>query len=148
MSIDGLDDATIRDLLLGVRRIALIGASARPDRPSFGVLGFLLRMGKEVTPVYPGLAGQAILGRPVAADLAAAAPFEMVDVFRASEHVGPIVTEAARLGARAVWLQLGVVNEAAAAAGRAAGMTMVMDRCPAIEWRRLGLPPAPSAPWS
>ncbi|WP_203072633.1 CoA-binding protein [Falsiroseomonas ponticola] len=133
-------DDTIRDLLLKTRRIAVVGASDRPDRPSHGVLGFLLARGYEATPVNPTLPGQAIQGRPVAARLADAAPLDMVDIFRRSAEAGAVVDEAIALGARSVWLQLGVVDEAAAARARAAGLTVVMDRCPAIEWRRLGLP--------
>ena len=139
MHIDGLNDEAIRDILGQTRRIALVGASSKPQRPSFGVLGFLLAQGFDVSPVNPGLAGQQIQGRTVVADLAAAAPLDMVDLFRASEHVGPAVEEAVRLGARTVWMQLGVVNEPAAALARQAGLRVVMDRCPAIEWPRLGM---------
>jgi predicted CoA-binding protein len=132
-------DATIRDILTRYRRVALVGASAKPERPSHGVMGFLLRHGFEVTPINPGLAGQTIHDRTILARLEEAAPLEIVDVFRASDQVGPVVTEAIRLGAKVIWLQLGVVNREAAAEGRAAGLTVVMDRCPAIEWPRLGL---------
>jgi predicted CoA-binding protein len=135
------DDAAIRDLLLRTRRIAVVGASDRPDRPSHGVFGFLLARGYDAVPVNPVLAGRAVHGRPVLASLAEAAPLDMVDVFRRSAEAGPVVDEAIRLGARTVWLQLGVVDEAAAARARAAGLAIVMDRCPVIEWRRLGLPP-------
>jgi predicted CoA-binding protein len=134
-----ISDATIREILSTPRRIALVGASARPWRDSHHVMAFLLRQGHDVTPVNPLLAGQAIHGRQVVADLAAAAPLEMVDVFRASQHVGGVMDEAIRLGARIVWLQLGVIDHAAAARGRAAGLVVVMDRCPVIEARRLGL---------
>jgi predicted CoA-binding protein len=137
--MDGLDDATIRDILTHTRRIALIGASANPARASHQVMGFLLARGYEVTPVNPGLAGQTLLGQPVVASLDQAGPLEMVDLFRASEHVMPVVEDAIRLGAKVVWMQLGVVNEAAAEAARQAGLTVVMDRCPKIEWARLGL---------
>ncbi len=99
----------------------------------------MLSHGFEVTPVNPGLVGESIQGRPVVGGLADAGAVEMVDVFRASDNVGPVVDEAIRVGAGTVWMQLGVVDEAAAARGRAAGLTVVMDRCPAIEWRRLGL---------
>ncbi|WP_135467781.1 CoA-binding protein [Crenalkalicoccus roseus] len=135
-----MTDDEIRDLLLATRRIAVVGASDRPDRPSFGVARFLVERGYDVTPVNPALAGRALHGRPVAADLAAAAPLDLVDVFRRSELAGAVVDEAIRLGARAVWLQLGVVDEAAGARARAAGLRFVQDRCPVIEWRRLGLP--------
>ncbi len=139
MAADGLADAEIARILKETRRIALVGASDKPGRPSFGVMGFLLRHGFDVVPVNPGLAGRTIQGREVVASLAEAAPLDMVDVFRAPEHVGPVVDEAIRLGARTLWMQLGVVNEAAAEAGRAAGMIVVMDRCPAIEFPRLRL---------
>jgi predicted CoA-binding protein len=91
-----------------------------------------------VTPVNPGLAGQRILDVEVVATLAAA-PLDLVDVFRASEAVGPVMDEAIALGAKTVWLQLGVINQAAAAAGREAGLAVVMDRCPKIEAARLRL---------
>jgi predicted CoA-binding protein len=129
-----------RDLLLATRRIALVGASARPDRPSYGVMRFLLDRGYDVTPVNPGLAGQEIHGRRVVASLAEAAPLDMVDVFRRSEEAGAVMDEAVALGARSVWLQLGVVDAAAADRARALGVAVVMDRCPAIEWRAHALP--------
>jgi hypothetical protein len=132
-------DSDITAILQGTRRIALVGASAKPDRPSYGVMRFLLAQGYDVTPVNPGLAGQEILGRRVVASLAEAAPLDMVDLFRNSADVEAPVQEAIRLGAKTIWMQLGVVNETAAAAARAAGLNVVMDRCPAIEIPRLGL---------
>ncbi len=135
----------IRELLLTTRRIALVGASNKPDRASFRVMRFLLERGYEVTPVNPGLAGQEILGRPVVARLADAGPLDLVDVFRRSAEAGAVMDEAVALGARAVWLQLDVVDEAAAARARAQGVTVVMDRCPVIEWRPAGLPDRISA---
>jgi predicted CoA-binding protein len=134
------DDAAIRDLLLATRRIAVVGASDRPDRPSHGVFRFLLDRGYDAVPVNPALAGREIQGRAVVAALDQAAPLDMVDVFRRSAEAGAVVDEAIRLGARSVWLQLGVIDPAAAERARAAGLAVVMDRCPAIEWRRLGLP--------
>lgn len=139
MSIDGLDDAAIRDLLLNTRRIAVVGASANPMRPSHEVSGFLVARGFEVTPVNPGLAGQSLHGTAVVGRLEEATPLEMVDIFRRSEEAGAVVDEAIRLGARAVWMQLGVIDTAAAERARAAGLTAVMNRCPVIEWARLGL---------
>jgi uncharacterized protein len=139
MSIDGQSDATIRAILTGTRRIAVVGASDKTWRPSFGVFRFLLARGYDATPVNPQLAGRAIHGRTVVASLAEAAPLEMVDVFRNSANAGAAVDEAIRLGALVVWMQLGVVDEAAATRARAAGITVVMDRCPVIEERRLGL---------
>jgi predicted CoA-binding protein len=139
MSIDGQSDAAIRAILTGTRRIAVVGASDKPWRPSHGVFGFLLTRGYDATPVNPLLAGRAIHGRTTVARLEDAAPLEMVDIFRASANAGAAVDEAIRLGARTVWMQLGVVDEAAAVRARAAGITVVMDRCPVIEVRRLGL---------
>ncbi len=143
---DGLNDADIREILSATRRIAVVGASNRPERASYGVMAALLSRGYEVTPVNPGLAGQAIHGRSVVASLAEAGTLDMVDVFRASDSVGPVVDEAIRLGAKTVWMQLGVINEAAAAAARQAGLRVVMDRCPKIEFARLGTAPARGAP--
>ena len=135
-----MDSAAIRDLLLSTRRIALVGASLNPMRASHEVMGFLLARGYDVAPVNPGHAGQSVHGQRVVGSLDEAAPFDLVDLFRASEHVLPPVRDAIRLGAKAVWMQLGVVNEQAAEEARAAGLAVVMDRCPKIEWRRLGLP--------
>ncbi len=141
MTHDGNDDATICDILLTTRRIAVVGASDRPDRPSHGVTRFLIDRGYDVAPVNPGIAGRDLHGAPVVESLAAApGPLDMVDVFRRSADAGAVVDEAIRLGARSVWLQLGVTDDAAAARARAAGLRFVQDRCPVIEWRRLGLP--------
>jgi uncharacterized protein len=135
-----MTDVEIRDILLTTRRIAVVGASANPARPSHGVAGFLVARGYDVTPINPGLVGQTLHGAPVAAGLAEAAPLDLVDVFRRSEEAGAVVDAAIRLGARTVWLQLGVVDAAAGARARAAGLRFVQDRCPAIEWHRLSLP--------
>jgi predicted CoA-binding protein len=140
-----LSDSEIRETLVTTRRIAVVGASDRPERPSYEVMQALLAHGYQVVPVNPGLAGQEILGQAVVATLAQAMPLDMVDVFRAADQVAPVMDEAIRLGARTVWLQIGVVNAAAAAAGRAAGLRVVMDRCPKIELRRLGVAPAGDA---
>jgi uncharacterized protein len=139
MAVDNQSDDTIRAILQSTRRIALVGASAKPWRPSHGVMRFLLDHGYDVTPVNPGLEGQQIHGQTVVARLDGAAPLDMVDVFRNSAHVGGVVDEAIRLSARVIWMQLGVIDEAAAARARAEGITVVMDRCPVIEERRLGL---------
>ena len=135
-----MTDDEIRDILLNTRRIAVVGASDRPDRPSFGVARFLVDRGYAVTPVNPGIAGRALHGAPVVANLAEAGPLDMVDVFRRSDDAGTVVDEAIRLGARTVWLQLGVIDDAAGERARGAGLRFVQDRCPVIEWRRLGLP--------
>lgn len=134
-----MSDEEIRRILTQTKRIALVGASAKPERASYQVMEFLLENGFDVTPVNPGLAGQEILGRKVVASLAEAAPLDMVDLFRRAEEVEVPVEEAIRLGAKTVWMQLGVVNETAAGKARAAGLAVVMDRCPAIEMPRLGL---------
>lgn len=133
-------DDEIRGILLSTRRIAVVGASDRPVRPSFGVMAFLRDRGYALAPVNPGIAGRTLHGAAVAARLDDAAPLDMVDVFRRSEEAGAVVDAAIRLGARTVWLQLGVVDDAAGARARAAGLRFVQDRCPVIEWRRLGLP--------
>ena len=135
-----MTDADIRDLLLRTRRIAVVGASDRPGRPSHGVFGFLRERGYDAVPVNPALEGRAVQGVASVASLAEAAPLDMVDIFRRSSEAGVVVDEAIALGATSVWMQLGVIDEAAAARARAAGLVVVMDRCPAIEWRRLGLP--------
>jgi predicted CoA-binding protein len=139
MDHDGLSDDDIRRVLTARPRVAMVGASNRPERASHGVLRFLLARGFDVVPVNPGLAGQSIHGQAVVAALEQAAPLDLVDIFRASDSVGPVVAEAVRLGARTIWMQLGVVNHAAAAEARRAGLAVVMDRCPVIEFARLRL---------
>ena len=135
-----MSDEVIRQILTSTRRIALVGASARPERASHEVMRFLLAQGYEVTPVNPGLAGSEILGRKVVATLDEAAPLEMVELFRKAADVAQPVEDAIRLGAKTIWMQLGIVNEAVAAKARAAGLAVVMNRCPAIDIPRLGLP--------
>ena len=130
----------IQHILLTTRRIAVVGASPKPARPSHGVMAFLVARGFDVVGVNPGIAGQTLHGRLVVATLEEAGPLDMVDVFRASDQVAPIMADAIRLGARTVWLQLGVDDAAAVATGRAAGLQVVENRCPVIEWGRLRLP--------
>ena len=142
MTIDGLTDRKIIDILKQHKTFAVIGASAKPDRPVYGVMAFLQRHGYALRPVNPGLAGQTIFDEPVYATLAdVPAPVEVVDIFRASDAVGGVVADAIkekdRLGIKVVWMQLGVINEEAAEAARAAGLMVVMDRCPKIEIARL-----------
>lgn len=138
MNHDSYSDAYIGGILRRCRRIAIVGASANETRPSYFVLKYLLQKGYEVVPVNPGLAGQAICGQPVRARLAdIPGGVDMVDVFRAAEHAGPIVEEAIATGAKVVWMQLGVRNDAAAARAEAAGLEVVMNRCPKIEFGRL-----------
>ena len=132
-------DAELREILTSVKTIALVGWSPKPDRPSHRVAAYLKGKGYRVIPVNPGQAGQAALGETVVASLAEAGPVDMVDIFRRSEEAGAVVDEAIALGAKVVWMQLGVVDEAAADRARAAGVRVVMDRCPAIEIPRLGL---------
>lgn len=136
-------DTEIARILRETRVIALVGWSARPDRPSHRVARFLHARGYRVLPVNPGLAGQdSGLGEVVRRSLSdIAEPVDMVDIFRRSEEVGPVVDEALRVlpGLKVVWMQLGVVNDAAADAARAQGVQVVMNRCPAIEIPRLGL---------
>ena len=134
----------IRTILSDTRRIAVVGASRNPQRAANHVFAFLVARGFGVTGINPALAGHTLHGRPVVATLDDAGPLDMVDVFRAPDQLGPVVDDAIRLGARTLWTQLGVVNEAAAARARAAGLRVVTDRCPMIEWRRLGLPDRPS----
>lgn len=132
-------DAELREILKTVKTIALVGWSPKPDRPSHRVAAFLAAKGYRVIPVNPGQAGQSALGETVVASLAEAGPVDMVDIFRRSEEAGAVVDEAIAAGAKVVWLQLGVIDEAAADRARAAGLRVVMDRCPAIEIPRLGL---------
>ena len=133
------DDADIRDILTSVRSVAVVGWSPKPERPSHGVAAYLARRGYRVIPVNPGQAGQTALGETVRATLAEAGPVDMVDIFRRSEEAGAVVDEAIAVGASVVWMQLGVIDEAAAVRARAAGLRVVMARCPAIEIPRLGL---------
>lgn len=135
-------DAEIRTLLEEVRTIALVGASDRPSRPSNGVMATLKAHGYRVIPVNPQITGTHVHGEFVFRDLSQLGdPIDMVDIFRRSSEAGAVVDEAIAIGAKAVWLQLGVVDEAAAARAEAAGLKVVMDRCPAIDIPRLGIRP-------
>ncbi len=135
-------DSAIAALLSSVRTIALVGASPKPERPSNGVMRFLMMHGYRVIPVNPGLAGQRIHGKMVVAHLTdIEGPIEMVDIFRNSAAAGETVDEAIAAGAKAVWMQLGVINVEAAARAEAAGLTVVMNRCPAIDIPRLDIAP-------
>ena len=136
------DDAAIKALLESARTIALVGASDRPDRPSYGVMARLQQHGYRVIPVNPQITGEHVHGEFVFRDLHQLGdPIDIVDIFRRPEAAGEAVDEAIAIGAKAVWLQLGVINEAAAARAEAAGLQVVMDRCPTIEIPRLGVAP-------
>jgi predicted CoA-binding protein len=134
------DDSYLRDILATTQTIAIVGASPDPARPSHGVMRFLQRQGYRAIPVNPAAAGTTILGERCVAALAdIAEAIDMVDIFRRSEAAGQVVDEAIRTGARTVWMQLGVRDDAAAARAEAHGIRVVMNRCPAIEIPRLGL---------
>ncbi len=140
MNHDSYPDATIRAILQGVRTIAIVGASNNPARPSYIVVKYLAERGYDVIPVNPGLAGGEIVGRPVYARLSdVPGPIDMVEIFRNSQAAGPIVDEALALDPkpRVIWMQLSVRNDEAAARAEAAGVQVVMNRCPKIEFGRL-----------
>jgi predicted CoA-binding protein len=140
MNHDHYPDDYIRTILDEVRTIAMVGASANEVRPSYFVLKYLLAKGYRVLPINPGLAGKELLGQPVYASLAALPePVDMIDVFRNSDAAGQVVDEAIALVSRpkVIWLQLGVRNDAAAERAEAAGIRVVMNRCPKIEYGRL-----------
>nr|WP_244534718.1 CoA-binding protein [Hyphomicrobium sp. CS1GBMeth3] len=135
-------DDDIANILRSSRTFAVVGASDNPTRPSYGVMGFLKAKDYVVIPVNPTLEGRTIHGEPVLSDLAAIErPVDVVDVFRrpeaALDAVRAAIREKDRLGIKTVWMQIGVINEIAAAEARAAGLTVVMDRCPKIEYPRL-----------
>ena len=133
-------DDQLRTILTTVKTIAVVGWSPKADRPSNGVARFLRKQGYRVIPVNPGQVGiDSELGEPVRASLSDISdPVDMVDIFRRSEEVGPVVDEAIAIGAGVVWMQLGVINDVAAEVARKAGLQVVMNRCPAIEIPRLG----------
>ena len=132
-------DVLIRRILSSVRVIALVGASANWNRPAFFVMKYLQAKGYRVIPVNPGLAGQELLGETVYADLAAIPePVDMVQVFRRSEFAGAITDQAIAIGAKVLWMQLGIRDDQAAERATKAGLTVIMDRCPKIEYGRLG----------
>lgn len=135
-------DAEIANLLQNARTIAMVGASDNPSRASFGVMQFLQRQGYRVIPVNPRITGEHVHGEYVWRELAQIGePIDIVDIFVNSELAGGIVDQAIAIGAKAVWMQLGVIDEAAAARAEAAGLNVVMDHCPKIEFGRLGLQP-------
>lgn len=136
-------DDLIRNIFASVRRIAVVGASNNPARASFGVLNFLAGKGYTMLAVNPGLAGGIIGSAPVYAKLAdVPAPIDMVDIFRNSDAAGDVVDECLALPVlpKVIWMQLEIINQAAAERAQARGITVIMDRCPHIEIVRLGLP--------
>ena len=144
MPLTAPDD--IAALLTNARTIALVGASDRPDRASYGVMRFLQEQGYRVIPVNPRITGEHVHGEYIWRELSQIGePIDIVDIFMRSENVGPIVDDAIAIGAKAIWMQLGVVNDEAAAKAEAAGPKVVMDHCPKIEFARLGLTPVANA---
>ncbi len=134
-------DEDIAELLTNARTIALVGASDRPSRPSYGVMQFLQDQGYRVLPVNPQITGEHVLGEFVWRELSQIGlPIDIVDVFRRPQAAGDAVDQAIFVGAKAVWMQIGVINPEAADRAEAAGLKVVMDRCPKLEIRRLGLP--------
>lgn len=132
-------DALIVRMLSSVNVIAMVGASTNSNRPSYQVMSYLQGKGYRVIPVNPGKAGQILLGETIRGSLSDIhEPVDMVDIFRRSEAVGPIVDEAIAIGAKVIWMQLGVRHDEAAAKAHKAGLTVIMDRCPKIEFGRLG----------
>ncbi|MBA2635878.1 MAG: CoA-binding protein [Sphingomonas sp.] len=134
-------DDDIAELLTSARTIAMVGASDRPGRASYGVMKFLQDQGYRVFPVNPQITGEHVHGEFVWRELAQIGkPIDIVDIFRRPDAAGEAVDQAIAVGAKAVWMQLGVVNEEAATRAEAAGLKVVMDRCPKIDIARLGLP--------
>lgn len=135
-------DVEIKELLESAKLIAMVGASDRPERASNGVMAYLQGRGYRVIPVNPQITGEHIHGEFVFRELSQIGePIDIVDIFRNSEAAADAVDQAIDVGAKAVWMQLGVVNNAAAARAEAAGLKVVMDRCPKIEIPRLGAAP-------
>jgi len=137
------DDAVIRKILTQTQTIALVGASNKPERPSYYVMEYLLSKGYDVIPINPGLEGKEILGQTVMKSLSSIGEdrtIDMVDIFRTSDAVPGIVEEAISLGGvKSIWMQVGVINEEAAKTAEDAGMDVVMNVCPKIEIPRLGI---------
>lgn len=140
MNHDAYPDSLIRGILNTVKTVAMVGVSANTSRPSYFAFKYLLERGYRMIPVNPGLAGKELLGRTVYAQLAdVPEPLDMVDIFRASQFAGAIVEQALALEPRprVIWMQLGVRNDDAARLAEQAGLQVVMNRCPKIEYGRL-----------
>ena len=138
MNHDSYDDKYILDVLKDAKIVAMVGASANWNRPSFFAMKYMQQKGFRVIPVNPGIAGKEILGETVAASLdEIQEPIDMVDIFRNSEAAGAVTDDAIKAGAKIVWMQLGVRNDEAAKRAEDAGLWVVMDRCPKIEFARL-----------
>lgn len=138
MNHDNYDDKYILDVLKDAKTVAMVGASANWNRPSFFAMKYMQQKGFRVIPVNPGIAGKEILGETVAASLdEIQEPIDMVDIFRNSEAAGGVTDDAIKAGAKIVWMQLGVRNDEAAKRAEDAGLRVVMDRCPKIEYARL-----------
>ena len=140
MNHDRYDDSYIRGILNTVKTIAMVGASAKDNRPSYFAFKYLMERGYNMIPINPGHVGKSLLGRPFVASLAEIGkPIDMVEIFRSSSHIMPVVDEALRLSPlpKVIWMQLGVRNDAAATLAEENGMQVVMNRCPKIEYGRL-----------
>jgi uncharacterized protein len=140
MNHDAYPDDYIRGILNGVKVIAMVGASPNEVRPSYFAFKYLLQRGYDMIPVNPGHVGKSLIGRPFVGSLAAIGrPIDMVDIFRSSAHIMPVVDEALQLQPlpKVIWMQLGARDDAAAAKAEAAGLRVVMNRCPKIEYGRL-----------
>ncbi|MGJ4893437.1 CoA-binding protein [Bradyrhizobium oligotrophicum] len=140
MNHDTYPDDYIRGILNGVKVIAMVGASPSEIRPSFFAFKYLVQRGYDMIPVNPGHVGKSLMGRPFVASLAdIGRPLDMVDIFRSSQHIMPVVDEALKLSPlpKVIWMQLGARDDAAAEKAEAAGLKVVMNRCPKIEYGRL-----------
>ncbi|AXF76175.1 CoA-binding protein [Erwinia tracheiphila] len=135
-----MENDIVAHILVSTKHIALVGASDKISRPIYSVMAYLLSQGYKVSPVSPKLAGQTLLGQNVYAQLKDIhEPVDMVDIFRNAEAALGVVGEAIAIGAKAIWLQKGVINHQAAELARKNGLKVIMDRCPKLEIPRLGL---------